>query len=371
MRNRIKVFVSIMLCICFSFLCFALVGCGGDTPPSDNTGGTETPEEPETPETPEEPEKPEEPEEPEKPLVYSNILQEPSFEKGFGVKGQKDGFSTVYGYFRPIGGASGRSAWSVAQWYSGYFHMQGSQYPAEYNILKGEKKVDGTYQSWTDASKIFGFDAEKQEVYLELNASKEYTAPRTEDDPWPHLLVEYTLEQTNLSSIDGLRISFNYTLDKVENKMSDSEYDSGKHAAQLVFYVVVKNTNAASKDAGKYFWFGIPMYDNRNTALQDDSWSVDLGSDDKLSTNAFIYQMGSRNYLEELPQVGKTVSVQVEVMDKMKKAFDLAVEYGYLLDSKWEDMSVTNGNYGFELPGSFDVAATVGQFKIESGVTES
>ncbi len=310
-------------------------------------------------------------------MAWSNALNDPSFNNGFGVMGQRDGNSRVYGYLRPEDYTSGKATWVMAQWYSGYYHMPNhdtfTEYPAEYNILNSERVVDGTKVSYTDASKTFAFDNATGEIYMELNASNEYTAPRASGGPWPHLLVQYTLEETRLSKIDGLQINLDYRLDKIENKMSDSEYNSGLHAAQLVWYIVVKNCNENSADNGKYIWFGINMYDNRNTSLsQQDSYMIDLGSEDKIGTGAPIYGVANGKTHTELPSVGKDISISIDIYDIIQDAFNTAVKQGYLTKSKWTDMYVTDGNCGWELPGTFDCATTITKFEINTGkiVTE-
>ena len=305
-------------------------------------------------------------------LEYTNAIKDPNFDLGFGVYGQRDGNSRLYGYFRPEGYTSGKSSWKVAQWYSGYYKMPNhdtfTEYPAEYDILKAERKVEGTKVSYTDASKTFAFDNKTGEIYMELNASDEYTAPRTGTGPWPHLLVQYTMEETRLSKIDGLQVNLDYKLDKIEKKMSDSEYNSGIHAAQLVWYIVVKNCNENSKDNGKYIWFGINMYDNRNTSLgTQDSYFIDTGSDDKLGTGAPIYGVANGKTHSELPKVGKDISISIDIYDIIKSAFDTAVKSGYMENSKWSDMYVTDGNCGWELPGTFDCAVTISKFEINTG----
>lgn len=377
MRKRMWRLLCMTLCVLLLFGCVGtLFGCDKDTekPPVEQGGGEKPDPNPGTnpdPEPDPEPE-PEPDPEPEPELTYQTVLKDPNFEKGFGVKGQKDGFSTVYGYLRPegyTGSATLRADWSVAQWYSGYYHMaDGKTYPESYDILKAPRTVSGTRASWTDESKTFAIDSESGEIYMELNASQEYTAPRADGKPWPHLLIEYKLEETRLSKIDGLQIALDYRIDKMEKKMSDQEYNSGLHAAQFVFYIVVKNRNENSADNGKYIWFGLNLFDNRNTALTDDWSGADSGSDDKLGTGALMYSFGSKNYLDALPEVGKDISIKVDVYSAIQRAFDVAVKNGYLPNSKWSDMYVTDGNCGFELPGTFDIAATIGKFEINSGM---
>lgn len=306
-------------------------------------------------------------------LVWTNAIQDPNFDYGFGVMGQRDGNAQVYGYFRPEGYTTGKAVWNAAQWYSGYYHMPNhdtfTEYPAEYNILNAERQVEGTRVSYTDASKTFAFDNKTGEIYMELNASKEYTAPRTATGPWPHLLIQYTMQKkTQLSKFAGLQINLDYKLEKIENKMTSAEYNSGRHAAQLVWYIVVKNCNEYSTDNGKYIWFGIDMYDNRDTVLnQTDSYFIDTGSDDKLGTGAPIYGVANGKTHKKLPAVGENISISIDIYDMIKSAYDRAVSAGYLRDSEWSDMYVTDGNCGWELPGTFDCATTITKFEINTG----
>lgn len=390
MRNKSVKILCLLLGAVMLFGCFALFGCGnsesGGNKPDDGTvitpggddgnngdggnnqGGGDNDDNGDNGGN--------EPEKPAQNYDYVNVLEDPNFDNGFGVMGQRDGNQATYGFFRPEGYTTGKAYWKVAQWYSGEYHKNTpldkyEDYPAAYDISKAERVVNGTRVSYTDASKTFAFDNVNHQMYLELNASKEYTSPRVNGGPWPHLLVQYYINEgmgVRVNQYDSIRVDFDYYIDKIENKMSPSEYNSGLHAAQLVWYLVLKNCNENSADNGKYIWFGITLYDNRNTALSTtDSYFIDMGSDDKLATGAPIYGVAGNKTHSKLPVVGEDISISVDLIDMMKSAFDQAVAKGYMSKSQWKDMYITDGNIGWELPGTFDCAFTINKFEINAG----
>lgn len=42
-------------------------------------------------------------------------------------------------------------------------------------------------------------------------------------------------------------------------------------------------------------------------------------------------------------------------MDIVRQAYDLAIERGYLGEKKFEDLSIGGMNFGFEVPGTYNI----------------
>jgi hypothetical protein len=130
------------------------------------------------------------------------------------------------------------------------------------------------------------------------------------------------------------------------------------HAAQLVWFITIQNRNKASKDYGKYIWYGMPLWDNRSVGKINNATSHhDAGTD------TLIYSMGGRHYLSEtngaIPQVGVRSRACADVYPIIKSAFAEAISKGYLGTTQWQDLAIGGMNYGFEVPGTYNIAASM------------
>ena len=373
--------LSLLLAIMMLFTMIAFAGCstteeevpGGETPgiqtPGDETPGDETPGD-ETPGTGKEPE-----EEVKNLADPVQVVIDNHFTRGFNVKGQQDGIGTVFGkltYDDP----TVKPAWSLGQWYCGYFHSpvekpkRNEDYAPEFNILNAETNEHGATKTennglWVfkDASKTLRVNPSTGMVYAKLEGTKEYTSARKDNEPWPHLLLEYGMESgIKLDELDSLTLNLDYTLKAFSGDMGAS-LKSDIHCAQFPFYCVVSNRNTESKDYGRYIWFGACLFDNRQDFTMTFA-SADIGSDEKLATGAFIYQVGQRAYLDAPVAKGELIEIKWNMLPFMKTAFETAQRNGYLKNTKFEDLYATGGNMGWEVTGTYDAALQIDKFEI-------
>lgn len=298
------------------------------------------------------------------PVIF-RLVQDPNHRLGFNVKGQKDGIGTHIGRLVYDSEPEEDSVWELAQWECGYYHRDGQTYPSEHNIMNAEKNVseDGTYQ-WTDASKVFRSNPQTGAVYLGLDASKEYEAPRVQNAPWPHLLLEYTLSQSlKAAELMSLTLEMDFTLEEFTNHMEAGTESAALHTAQFMWYMIVRNGNPNSPDYGYYMWFGVDLFDRRYEndfaplyAMQDTGKEVNTG--------AYIYQPAAKDILTEPTAVGREQIVSADLLPYIRKAFLAAQKAKFLVNTRFNDLVIAGGNFGWEMTGTYSGAMTVSKFDL-------
>lgn len=346
-----KKWFSLLLALLLVILaCTAAVGCGegkdnGGTGPGGDDGNDPTP--------------------PEKVLSDPiQIVMDNKFSQGFDVKGQQDGIGTVFGQLVYDDENEYDPVWQLAQWYCGYYHKVDGEFPASYNILNSERVYNEkrNLYIWSDESKTLRVNPDTGSIYIGLQGTKEYTEPRAEGKPWPHLLLEYNVQSKHVASLDSLTLNLDFTLMSFKGDMGAAT-DFDQHCAQLPYYIIVQNRNRDSEGYGEYIWFGASLYDNRYDFTMTYA-SVDAGSDDKIATDAFIYKPGSKEYLPNPVVVGEENKIEWDMLPYIKTAYQTARSNGYLTKTNFEDLYVTSGNLGWEITGTYDAAVQIDRFEI-------
>lgn len=255
--------------------------------------------------------------------------------------------------------------WGIAQWSSRFDIMEEGGYTMTesndgftHRIVSKGKVVDGKEMP----AKVVEINSIDGSIYLESNCQVEYEKPRVKTDPWVHLLLEQSFDSNGndlvfVKDLQSLLIEANYEIVKFEDCMGEAA-DPSVHAAQFVWFITVQNRNKDSKGYGKYIWFGIPLWDNRSAGQTTDVYSAhDKGTD------TLIYSMGSSSYLYAtdglMPVVGQKACARVDALDIIKTAFDDAKSKGYLSDTNYEDLAFGGTNFGFEMPGTYNIAASI------------
>lgn len=268
-----------------------------------------------------------------------SLLSDGKFAKGFWVKGRRDGDDTVVGTLFK-GDAEPDN--TLCQWYLGYFSDCGESY----DLLNGKITEEGSRKSVSARSAAFTSESGALTFYLD--AAKEFKSPRKAGEPWPHLLVEYPLkEAVPLVGLRSLKLKADYVLESVSS-MENAQ--PALHAVQFPFYVKLTNINPLSRDKGRFLWFGVHLYDSRY-AFTELYASADGGKE--INTGAFIYVPSSKNFLASPVAVGKENNIDAELLPLTKKAYEEARKRGYLSGTEYADLAPTDGNFGFEITGSF------------------
>ena len=284
------------------------------------------------------------------------LLADPFFENGFDLKSTTTLDGSLVVRHLDYDGKANEASWKMAQWWTPFDFKN-----APYTYKDGRH----TYEN---ESRFLGVDTEKGEMEMGLDSYKEYLelfgGSRTKGSQnWSHFLIEQNFPKAvPLSSLEKLYLKLNFGIYEVSNE-DEENYSPSIHAAQFVLYFTIRNVKE-----NKFFWFGLPFYDNRGSGYSDE-YSIDSGFVG--ATNTLIYKMGRKSFLEDkLPVIGKEYALNVDVLPYMVDAFlfgatDSAIGMPYI-DWKMEDLVVDYLNFGWELPGSFKVDSRFSGLSVEA-----
>lgn len=282
----------------------------------------------------------------------TEIIQDPLFEKGFvltpldpkivqeGGGLENTSPDTLYFY-----GNGSHPIWQLGQWTS------------KYNFANSlpEQEQDGSI-SFTNSggSKKIALYPDHS-LLLEVNASKEYDAPRIGEQPWLHLLIGQDFSNARIRQSERLEFSMELKLEKEENKMTPETFDPSIHTAQSPFYFFIVNQNQNSSDYSQHIWFGIPSYDYRYSELSNiENVLWDIG------TSTFIYTVPPRSIWGNIRfQDKKWHKCKCDLQPWIARALEAMKEKGVFLNTTLNDLVITSMNFGWEVPGTFDVAIRV------------
>lgn len=286
------------------------------------------------------------------------LFDDLSFSNGFGLKGvsTNDG-SKVFRHLT-TDNADCDYVWQMGQWWTKY-DLKDAEY--EY--------VDGVHIYKNESHEI-KINTAKKSLYTKLLGSKEYDKPRVNGENWPHILIEQSNKKVPIAGAKKVIASLDFNIIRCDNMMSEEEYNAGTHAAQYLWYLTLTNYIPTDSDPekvgtnGDFFWFGIPIYDNRSPKGVEEYKMIDQGFVG--ATNKLIYGMSSREYLSELPlQFGKTYHIEIDILPYLITAYIYGISNGALKNTKWENMYLGYMNFGWELPGTFDVESEVSNISVK------
>lgn len=300
-------------------------------------------------------------------IVETQLIADRTFQHGFNVKSQTDGIATPIGQLRLDENDTAAPLWNIGQWYCGYYHKDDQELYDSYNIMNATHTVNGTKHTFIDASKKLSVDTETGAIGMRLLGTEEYTSNRKENEPWPHILLEYSMtENCALSELKSVRFEMDFMLTKLSDGYSSpSEIDKNLHSAQFVFYCTLRNNNAQSEDYGSYIWFGLNLFDARYEIVPAYA-SQDSGKE--INTGAYIYQPISSVYCETPTRLGEEQHINFDMLPRMKDAFKSAQDARFLVNTKWEDLELCSGNFGFEVTGIYDIAAEITTLNLYAGL---
>lgn len=220
--------------------------------------------------------------------------------------------------------------------------------------------VDGYYKFEGVSNHVY-VNPSIGEIKLGVEASKEYQHPRKDRENWPHLLLQNALtEQVTLSELSSLDFTIDLNI-HCENKMADSEYNPGLHTAQFLMYFIVNTMSDV--DSGDYFWFGVPFFDYRYKATKPTAF-IDNGTSG--NTGKVIYQMATDKIDPNGFQLDHDYSISLNLIEEFQDALLATQKLGRMTNTTVNDLSISNMNIGFEIPGTFDVEATFKNFSLKA-----
>lgn len=252
--------------------------------------------------------------------------------------------------------------WVMAQWCSKY------DLSKELDAGRSVEKKEGDTFIYEDPSKTFKYNQKTKAVDLIYRASSDYDTPRTSDQGWSHMLLEQNFANTPLiGDVDEVRVAIDFTINQMDRKMTDAEFDFNIHTAQLVWFITLTNMSPIYGTQGDYIWFGVPLYDARGMA-RENTIQYDKG------TAHYIYGLAVHEYLDDkiesstydkdyLP-IKTDMSFDYNIYPMFKAAFDTVQQNGGMQGARFEDMAVTYMNMGWEIPGTYDVGVTIRKLDI-------
>ena len=288
------------------------------------------------------------------------LLNDNFFRNGFTVgaadnEPQPDNRYPLEYHFR-YGNPEGQIMWMVEQ--------HGCRFGLADDYALGGKSIayDNGFYTIESYSKKIIVNPDIGSLTFEVNASKEFLAPRQSKEAWPHLIMAQGLkEQIVLKDAESIVLTMDVTLNKSERKMTAEEYNPSLHTAQYLMYIVVRSN--AALDAGEFLWFGIPIYDARYKFMPE-SGMVDAGTAG--NTGKFIYQMPQNEFMPNGLPLNEKVQINVDLVQYFERALNMAHQHNLMVNTTVQDLYLTNMNIGFEIPGTYDISVTLENFSLKA-----
>jgi hypothetical protein len=223
------------------------------------------------------------------------LIEDPHFQNGFWLLEPKPGKRIVYGAVTEAA-ATARPVWDLGQW--------SSKHPLHAAVTK--RLAHGVFCFANVAKQVCvgAPGSAAADLSLGVNASAEYgdRARKSQEEPWVHLLAQQDI--VNPPSLTELaHCSFHVEARLIRSMLHrTNDYTPTLHAAQFTIYITVANRNLKSPGYGQYFWFGIPVYDNRSR-IAPSFQAKDFGG-----TAMFIYNLRSDVLAKESTHDGQWVT---------------------------------------------------------------
>lgn len=219
---------------------------------------------------------------------------------------------------------------------------------------------DGSKYTLTNqsGSKYMAVDPAKGAVTLNIDTSKEYIDPatneikkRSDGEDWVHMILEQS-SVVQLSDCESLTMSLDFTLDESEL------IDGTVGASQFQWIFSVHDKAHSTSSVKEYFWFNVTLYDNRYEVFPGTDM-FDGGKQD--ATGKYIYAPRGDELFENggKVEVGVKYHVSLDLKEYMHAAFEKAQSRGALPNSSWEDMSINGFNLGWEVSNVSKVGVTI------------
>lgn len=306
----------------------------------------------------------------------NSLLADSSFRNGFGLFSPETTTAHVEDRLIDYNGEAETDFYNPEADHSYYWTM--CQWWTPYNFVNATySKNEGTH-IYENESRRLEVNTEQGTLKMQLNSDLEYEekfgGPRDPAASWSHFLIQQNLPAelcTNPATLEELHVEFDITIE--ESTYLGDGPATGSECAQLLFYFCLFNRVPEDSDPeevgrnGTGMWFGIPIYDSRYDYV--DRY---VGGDTGFvgSTNRMIYSISNQSYMGRGPvEMNKTYHIRLDVMETLKEAFIYGVKNEYLPNCLWQNLRLTYMNFGWELPGQFQVSSTLSNLDIYA-VTE-
>ncbi len=275
-------------------------------------------------------------------FITHELIRDPHFQRGFLLLDPQPGRRVVYGEITEAS-ATARPVWDLAQW-SSRFRLAAT---------RAARDTEGLLCFSNIAKQvIIGTPGGGADLALGVNAGVEYgqRARQSPAQPWVHLLVQQEIENPpSLSGMTACRFELQARLTQARLHRTE-DYSPGLHAAQFLVYLTVCNRSTDAPAAGRCFWFGIPIYDDRHRVVPQYQ-ARDFGD-----TDMFISTQSSSEFTRQSTHDGEWVTFERDLLPLIRAALEEAWRRGFLTGSReFGDYSLSGIFIGWEVPGLFDV----------------
>ncbi len=291
-------------------------------------------------------------------LPERELIRDPDFRRGFSVLQPAPGKRVTYGI---VHGSETKAdpVWDLVQW--------SSKHPLA--IAAPEKLADGSlrYSNVAKTVTLGAVGSDMGDLGMAVRASAEYgSLARKSGEPWVHLLVEQNIANPpSLADLSAARLHVEARLIASE-KRPMPDYSPGLHAAQFQIFFSVQNLNRQSPGYGKYLWFGIPIYDDRNRVVPTHK-ARDTGG-----TNMFIYTPAGDVFSPKSTHERKWITIDTDLLPLMREGLENAWLENFLKESQsLADYRIAAMNIGWEVPGTFDVDLAIRRLSLRASYTKS
>jgi hypothetical protein len=270
------------------------------------------------------------------------VLTDTKFAKGFALTGATHAAPMRVETF---GQKDVTPEWRMPQWTS--------------KGLLDRVQVDEDTVRLTDDYKSVTLNRKTGAINLSLDTSKEYDPPRTStSQPWVHLLLEQPRFQKPIKVSETAEIWAEVEFELTKNKEHGTN-DPNIHAAQLSWFLYLKNTDPESKGFHDFVWFGLSMFDSRHDFVPDYAMQ-----DFAQPNGSFIRSLGTKRFFDEPLKVGERRTIRFNIREEIREAIALAHKNGFIVNTTFDDVVLDGTNIGWEVPGTYDVGATLHKISV-------
>jgi hypothetical protein len=268
------------------------------------------------------------------------LIRDPHFQSGFHLLETKPGKRVVYDELPGLNPS--KPVWDLAQW--------SSRFPLQPSSCFSTKKS----LAWTNSAKavlVGAPDIVAADLSLAVNAGVEYPRARmSAAEPWVHLLVQQDLENPpSLGALAACHFHLEARLNR-SKLVNTNDYSPARHAAQYLVYLTVANCNPNAPGYHECFWFGIPIYDNRERVVPAYE-AQDFGD-----TKLFIFTPASDNFARQSVHDGEWVTFERDLLPLLREGLEHARAKKFIKGSAdLADYRPLGIFIGWEVPGVFDV----------------
>ncbi|RME92588.1 MAG: hypothetical protein D6766_09750 [Verrucomicrobia bacterium] len=266
------------------------------------------------------------------------LLRDPAFARGFAVLAPTPGKQVIVREVR-FDPDAGEPVWRLAQWNSRF-------------SLETAPLLRTSQGGWalTNRAKTVIVEAPgrpEAELTLGVDSRPEYDRYRQPGEPWPHLLVSQSIPDCPpLDTLEAMPLHLKARV--TQNEVFRGEgYREDLHAAQCPLVLIVRNFNRQSPGYGDFFWFSVPLFDDR--------WEFPprhVARDTADPSAKLIYNPGLRAFTDQTLMDGDWVDLTVDLLPHLREGLRTGWDLGCLQGSRdVGDYRIASFILGWEVPG--------------------